>query len=372
MKRFTALLLCAVLLAGVITVVAAPGGTDDPLISLSYLNDTLLPYFRQLFSRETRQTLETAETGITQRLETLSFPDEREWDYAPGFCSLELEDGGSVTLDEFGCFLLLEGTVKLKLTAGEVIDISTGEACSDGQLLQERHRYFAAEESQAVLTVYSARAEGMVDGFYRHAVSGTIPVQERFLDVDAAHWAADYIWKLAEAGVVNGVETHYFAPGATVTRGAFVTILGRLSTVYPEEWGEQVFPDVKPDDWYGPYVCWAAAGGIVNGYDDGSFRPNDPISREQMALMMQRYAAYLNVELETVNTQGEPYLDQDAVSDWALDAVLRARDTGLMTGREGNLFEPAGTANRGEICAVAWRFAEKAGILGEGEQNGEK
>ena len=372
MKRFAALLLCVMLLAGAFTVLAAPGGADDPLISLSYLYDTFVPYFRQLFSRESEQALGAVEERLDGRLDQIVFPSARDWDYAPGFTALQMGDGGSVTLDEFGCFLLLEGTVKLKLTSGEVIDISTGEVCADGQLLQTRHRYFAAEESEAVLTVYSQYAEGLVDGYYRHSLSGTIPVRERFLDVDESHWAAEYIWKLAEAGVVNGVETHTFAPSATVTRGTFVTILGRLSGVYPEEWGEQVFPDVNPEDWYGPYVCWAAEGGIVNGYDDGSFRPNAPINREQMALMMQRYASYLNVELETVNTEGEAYRDLDKVSDWALEAVLRARDTGLMTGREGNLFEPAGTANRAEICTVAWRFAEKAGILGEEEYDGEK
>ncbi len=372
MKRMTALLLCLVLLAGVYSVAAAPGGVDDPLISLSYLYDTLVPYFRQLFSRETQKSLDAVEERVEQRLEQLEFPAFRDWDYAPGFTPLELEDGGSVTLDEFGCFLLLEGTVKLRITAGEVIDISTGEVCTDGQLLPAMHRYFAAEESGAVLTVYSPYAEGMVDGFYRHSASGTIPVRERFLDVDSSHWAAEYIWKLAEASVVNGVEPHHFAPGATVTRGTFVTILGRLCGVSAEDWSEQVFPDVKPEDWFGPYVCWAAAGGIVTGYDDGSFRPNAPINREQMALMMQRYAAYLDVEPETVNAEGEAYRDLEEVSDWALEAVLLARDTGLMTGREGNLFEPAGTANRAEICTVAWRFAEKTGILGEGDTNGEK
>ena len=157
---------------------------------------------------------------------------------------------------------------------------------------------------------------------------------------------------------MNGVETHRFAPGEIVTRGAFVTILGRLSKVDTAAYKEIPFSDVTAGDWYGPYVAWAAEARITLGFEDGSFRPRENISREQLAVMLQRYLRAYGIGPEL--TEREAFADESRVSDWALEAVNMMRDAGLMNGRGENLFEPKGTATRAEICAVVYRITELA------------
>ena len=147
-----------------------------------------------------------------------------------------------------------------------------------------------------------------------------------------------------------------FAPGVLVTRGAFVTILGRLTGIDTAAYAQVPFSDVQGEDWYGPYVAWAAETGITLGFEDGSFRPGDNISREQLAVMLQRYIGAFGLELTL--EEKAAFSDEETVSDWALTAVNTLRDAGLMNGREDNRFEPKGTATRAEICAVVCRIAD--------------
>ena len=214
----------------------------------------------------------------------------------------------------------------------------------------------AAEDSRARIRIFGEQPYGLVEGIYQIDPDSVVPTEEQFLDVTDRYWAAPYIWQLYEMGVVNGVERHRFAPGALVTRGAFVTILGRLAGVDTAEYTDEPFNDVRAGSWYGPYVAWAAEAGITLGYDDGSFRPNENISREQLAVMLQRYLSACGYELTGEEQEG--FADETAVSPWALEAVRRMRDAGLMNGRGENRFEPKGTATRAEICAVVCRIAD--------------
>ena len=122
---------------------------------------------------------------------------------------------------------------------------------------------------------------------------------------------------------------------------------------------EPDFSDLEEGAWYTPYVLRMAAQGVVNGFEDGSFRPGENISREQLAVMLQRYLRAYGIVPEM--TAREAFADESRVSDWALEAVNMMRDAGLMNGRGENLFEPKGTATRAEICAVVYRIAELAG-----------
>jgi hypothetical protein len=355
MKKIIAAVIAAAMLAGLGVCALAAGGADDPLISLSWLNEVILPDVTRQVSELYSETLGKLFSDVSARLDALTVPDRTEYDYAPMFTPVELADGDAVELDSFGCFILLDGTAKLSVPAGEVIDISEARVCADGEMLTAGKKYFAAEDSRAVIKIYSEYAEGMADGYYRLSPRGETPEETEFLDVTDAHWAAEYIYALAGRGIVNGVGGHMFSPESPVTRAEFVTMLGRMYA--PEDAGYYIqtgFDDADIDAWYGPFVAWAADNGIVTGYDDGSFRPTEKINREQMALIMHRAAPLAG--RDTAVGESEGFADGEDISFWAAEAVSWAQASGLMNGRGENRFEPRQTATRAETCAVLFRF----------------
>ena len=351
---FAILFICCVC----IVAVGAAGSTGDPLVSVSYLYQRFAAALQEKVGASLTGQLEETGAELDSRLDRIWFPENGSGSFAPQYTFLDLADGEVLELQPFASFVLLEGDGRLMLLKGEVLDLNTGSACGDGTLLSPRHRYFAAENSVARIRIYGEAASGMVDGIYQCSRDSVLPTEEQFLDVTEGYWAAPYIWRLYELGAVNGVETHRFAPGEIVTRGAFVTILGRLSKVDTAAYKEIPFSDVTAGDWYGPYVAWAAEARITLGFEDGSFRPRENISREQLAVMLQRYLRAYGIGPEL--TEREAFADESRVSDWALEAVNMMRDAGLMNGRGENLFEPKGTATRAEICAVVYRITELA------------
>ena len=354
-KRTAALILCLLILAG-IGKAAAAGGADDPLLSLSYLYNTYLPKLQALFARETEEGLGGLAEDYRGRLDAIPISEATAWDRAASLTALALEDGGSVRLAPFGKFVLSEGRARLQVAAGEVLDLSEGRVCADGEWLIPAHRYFAAEESEALIRVYSA-ALGFVDGYYLSEASGSFAAAERFPDIEG-HWGRGSILALAEKGLVNGMEEHLFEPDRKVTRAMFVTILGRMCSADPAAAAATDFSDVGPGDWFASYVAWAAGYGIVTGYDDGTFAPNREITREQMALILIRCCDAFGLDLPETE-EAVRFTDEASVSPWALDAVLRARRIGLINGRGDGSFDPLGTATRAEMCAVIARLMEK-------------
>ncbi len=358
-KRLVALCLCLVLALGLgVGAAAAAGGAEDPLLSVSYLYQSVMPRLLELFERETGDGLIALADSYSARLDAIQSPEESIWDRAEGLRPLSLEDGGSVRLGPFGKFLLTEGSARLHITAGEVIDLAEGRVCADGEELIPARRYFAAEASEALIRIYSPTAEGFVEGNYLAELSGDFDITERFPDLEG-HWGRSQILALAEAGLVNGMDAHHFEPDRKVTRAMFVTIMGRMYGADASYPAPGSFTDVQASDWFAPYVGWAADCGVVNGYDDGTFAPNLEITREQMALILIRYCSAAHLTLpETVT--GAPFLDEGEISSWALEAVLKARSYGLINGRDNGCYDPKGTATRGEMCAVIARLMEKA------------
>lgn len=346
------MLVCSVciMLAG------AAGSSNDPLISVSYLYQRFAKQLQADLSGSLSSRLSETANQMDARLDRISFPVRAEGSFAPQYTWLDLEDGEVVELTPFSSFVLLEGEGKLMILQGEVLDLYTGSSVPDGSMLSVNHRYLAVEESTARVRIYGNDPAGMVDGVYQIDLNSALPLEEQFLDVTDDFWAAPYIWRLWEMGVVTGVEPHRFAPDVIVTRGAFVTILGRLAGIDTAAYTQVSFSDVRDEDWYGPYVAWAAETGITLGFDDGSFRPGDNISREQLAVMLQRYIRSIGLELAL--EEKPAFSDEGSVSDWALEAVNTLRDANLLNGRGDNRFEPKGTATRAEICAVVCRIAD--------------
>ena len=177
-----------------------------------------------------------------------------------------------------------------------------------------------------------------------------------FTDVNN-HWAKDNMLFVVSRGLLSGTSATTFSPNTGMTRGMFVTALGRLAGVDPTDYQASRFTDVKEDAYYAPYVNWAAKTGVVSGTTDTAFAPDININREQMAVIMKNYAAKLGYTipktLEVVN-----FADSAGISSWAKEAVKSMQQAGILAGKTNNCFDPAGTATRAEVAAVLRRFVE--------------
>jgi len=352
-------------------VLAAAGGADDPLVSFSWLYETWLPELSLRFTDLRMSRLDEAAVEYGSRLDDICFfpKSSSVYQLADIYASAEMEDGGNVTLDAFASYVQRNGCAYLTEVQGEILDLTDGHICQLGEQLQEGHRYFAAEDSRCVIKSYANGTSGMVSGYYLVRNTGDFLLNEQFLDI-GSHWAKQYIEQLMKRGIVNGTSAHTFAPNQQVTRGMFVTVLGRLYGSDIRSGENAGFTDVKPEDWFAPYVEWASRSGIVKGYDDSTFRPNAVITREQMALILVRFCDIYGYQLP--ETAGDSvFMDADKISSWAGDAVERARSWGLISGKGNGIFDPKGTTTRAEMCAVICRLAEAAGLQQEGDSGAE-
>ena len=177
-----------------------------------------------------------------------------------------------------------------------------------------------------------------------------------FTDI-TGHWAADNILFVASRGLLSGTSDTTFSPNTGMTRGMFVTALGRLAGINPDSYKTGKFTDVKADAYYAPYVNWAAQTGIVEGVTAITFAPDTNINREQMAVIMANYAKKLGCDLPKT-LQAVTFADNAQISSWAKDAVKAMQQAGILAGKANNRFDPKGTATRAEVATVLRRFVE--------------
>ena len=171
------------------------------------------------------------------------------------------------------------------------------------------------------------------------------------------HWAADNILFVASRGLLSGTSDTTFSPNTGMTRGMFVTALGRLAGINPNSYKTGKFTDVKADAYYAPYVNWAAQNGIVEGVTATTFAPDNNINREQMAVIMKNYAAKLGYTVPKP-LEAVTFADNASISSWAKEAVKSMQQAGILAGKANNRFDPAGTATRAEVATVLRRFVE--------------
>ena len=177
-----------------------------------------------------------------------------------------------------------------------------------------------------------------------------------FTDI-TGHWAADNILFAASRGLLSGTSDTTFSPGTGMTRGMFVTALGRLAGINPDSYQTGKFTDVKADAYYAPYVNWAAQNGIVDGVTATTFAPDTNINREQMAAIMANYAKKLGYDLPKT-LRAVTFADNAQISSGAKDAVKAMQQAGILAGKANNRFDPKGTATRAEVATVLRRFVK--------------
>lgn len=181
--------------------------------------------------------------------------------------------------------------------------------------------------------------------------TGVLP----FTDVKAGSWYYDAVSYVYDNSLMNGTGTGIFSPMMTTNRGMIVTILHRYEGSPAA--GANSFPDVKPGMYYSEAVAWAAANGIVNGYSDGRFAPDDTITREQMAAILYRYAGYKGLDVSG-RADLSAFADGGRVSPYARDAMAWANQAGLINGVGSNSLSPGGSATRAEAAAILMRFCQ--------------
>ena len=180
-----------------------------------------------------------------------------------------------------------------------------------------------------------------------HAVNET-----GFADIPLDAWYADAVVFCHENGLMSGTTAATFSPDDTMTRGMLVTVLYRAAGA-PSLENENLgypFADVPGDLWYADGVYWARLEGIASGYADNYFGPNDPVTREQLTAILWRSAGSPMSETQSA------FADQSSISAYAVDAVGWARESGIVSGKDGNRFDPAGQATRAETAAILMRW----------------
>ena len=179
-----------------------------------------------------------------------------------------------------------------------------------------------------------------------------------FTDVKQTDWFYDAMQYARVNGFFEGTSAVTFEPDGTMTRGMFVTVLGRMAGVAPDNYtGETEFTDVPQTMYYAPYVQWAAQYGITGGTGEGRFSPDALINREQMAVFFVRYFEWFDVEYAKDAAITTTPADIDSVSPYARDAVLKLWKTGLLNGGGVN-FNPAGNAGRAQAATLCMRTDE--------------
>lgn len=177
----------------------------------------------------------------------------------------------------------------------------------------------------------------------------------KYRDVTDDKWyygAAEYV---SDKSIMNGTSSGVFSPDLYLTRGMLAQIIknmdGRSDKIY---WS---YLDVKEDAWYADSVAWCSDAGVMKGYGDGRFGPEDYITREQLVFTLYRYAVYKEFpNLDTTGIQLLSYTDYKDVSGYAGGAMQWALINGLLSGKDGKMLDPKGYATRAEVAQVVKNF----------------
>ena len=260
-------------------------------------------------------------------------------------------------------------------TTGGTVEVSPSRA-SSGRRVTITTQPAPGYELES-LTVLDSRDNEIAltdkgDGKYTFTMpSGRVTVEASFAevapeplpfgDVDDGDWFAGAVRFVYENGMMNGVSETDFAPHAATSRSMIVTILYRLE-------GEPVvdyamgFTDVAGDAYYAEAVRWAASEGIVGGYGGGLFGSDDAVTREQLAVILYRYAVYKGYDVSIgEDTNILSYADFADLSEYAIPAMQWACGVGIVNGTSESTLTPQGEATRAQVAAMLMRFVEAIG-----------
>jgi SH3-like domain-containing protein len=175
-----------------------------------------------------------------------------------------------------------------------------------------------------------------------------------FKDI-SGHWAKEDIEFVVSRGLISGTSATKFAPNSGLTRGVFATTLGRLANANVSPYKKSSFNDVKKDAYNMGYIEWASKKNIINAVDNNKFAPDQVITREQLAVIMSNYIKSIDYDLPKVYMKNT-FADNAKISANAKNAVKELQMAGIISSKNGNIFDPQGTATRAEASAMLRRF----------------
>ena len=212
------------------------------------------------------------------------------------------------------------------------------------------HIQFVGGMLNGSLVKTHALYRGVMEDIYNTYTTAPTGTAFPFTDVAESRWSYPYIREMYEAGVIDGMTPTTFEPAGNVTRAQFVKMLALLQSADVSAYASGPFTDVPGDAWYARYVNWAAANAIVNGTSETTFDPNAAISRQDMAVMLYRYAQQYGIALP--EQTAAPFTDEGSVAAYALPAVQALHRAGVINGMPDGSFRPYDTATREQACAV--------------------
>jgi len=263
--------------------------------------------------------------------------------YYPSLYTITSTASVGGTISPSGTATIIEyGSRTYTITPGTGYEI--GDVLVDGKSVGKVTEYAFSE----ILSNHSIEAR-----FVTHeSVCGA----NKFDDVDASLWYHEGIDFVLLAKLFNGTSVSTFEPNANMTRAMIVTVLWRLDKE-PTYTATNLFKDISEGTWYTGAVAWAAENDIVDGYDVDSFGPNDATTREQLAVILYRYASYKGYNLTATNNLNA-FTDAGDVSAWSLTAMKWAVAEELITGVSATSLDSSGNASRAQVATILMRFVE--------------
>ncbi|MGN7455439.1 S-layer homology domain-containing protein [Paenibacillus pasadenensis] len=262
------------------------------------------------------------------------------------------------TIYDFG--LTLDGRPVGAFDAREVT-VTVPYTLRAGEQPEQAVIYYIADngELEVVKNAKYDPATGMISFSPRH-FSLYFPgyADLTFRDLNEAGWAKPYIKALAAREAVTGVGGEAFDPNGRLTRAQFITMLVRLFDL-TDPAAAATFSDAKKGAWYYEAIASAQKAGIVEGKKDGTIGIGDPISRQDMAVMLYRASRYMKLDvLAPANAAAPSFADQDKIAGYAKEAAAAVEQAGLMNGMGGGVFDPLGLSSRAQAAAVLYRLFE--------------
>lgn len=359
-KRIIAGAICVLLLVG--TVIATGLGSDDSLISLSYLEQIFIPKVVDEGTKKVNAAQDAAYDEAQAALDGLAAGYLAQAGvgenvgYSTNYARKSFALHDALTLESGSGILMEAGSLKLTHT-GTVVDVTTGQTVESGSSLIAWHRYLVAEETQAQLLVESDAARVAVEGEYRIDLGGETVTP--FTDITIHQWYHDAVNRAYRMGLFAGTgDGSIFAPEVKLDRAMMMTVLFHLAGDPDEERAAATiqFPDVPAGEWYESYVRWAGQQGIGAGYGDGAFRPLNTMTRREVVQFLYNFGrSYLKLELP----ERADLSDYDGVNilradGWGEEAMSWAVATKIISE-----LRPNDHPGRGEVAAIVAAFAEK-------------
>lgn len=337
------------LLAGALTLTILTGaafaaGQPQALVSRSYLNGAFWSDLMAIVKQDVdRNTTFMYNEAVAQAGQSGG---------VSGFLARTGVNGDRVA-GTVGCGLVWTSGIGV-VQAGTLVDVTAGVEVNVGGVLTEGHRYLA--DTDVTVAVASESAQWMGEG--RWAVTAGDPVRPPvvlpFSDVAQGAWYYDDVAYVFENGLFNGVTDTSFSPGGKMQRCMMTTVLHRMAGK-PAVAYTPIFWDVPDGQWYTDGTIWAGQLNVVTGKGDNQFDPFSNVTRQEIAVILYRYAAQMGYDVSR-SADLSPFGDEDAVAAWAREAVTWAVGAGILSG-SGGLLLPNGDATRAEVSAMLHRFA---------------